>query len=82
MDQARYDAIIIRSGPGGGSMAWKLAQTGKRILLIERGDYLLRRPRQPGQLGGVRRLAIPGAGDLVRLERRQLPSGTALMCRR
>ena len=42
MDQARYDVIIIGSGPGGGSMAWKLAQTGKRILLIERGDYLRR----------------------------------------
>jgi choline dehydrogenase-like flavoprotein len=40
----RYDAIIIGSGPGGGTMAWKLAQTGKRILLLERGDYLKREP--------------------------------------
>jgi choline dehydrogenase-like flavoprotein len=38
----RYDVIIVGSGPGGGSVAWKLAQTGKRILLIERGDYLKR----------------------------------------
>ena len=30
------------SGPGGGTMAWKLAQTGKRVLLVERGDYLKR----------------------------------------
>jgi len=37
-----YDVVIIGSGPGGGSMAWKLAQTGKRILLLERGDYLRR----------------------------------------
>jgi len=37
-----YDVIIIGSGPGGGTMAWRLAQTGKRILLIERGDYLPR----------------------------------------
>jgi choline dehydrogenase-like flavoprotein len=37
-----YDVVIIGSGPGGGTMAWKLAQTGKRILLLERGDYLPR----------------------------------------
>ncbi|WP_062224025.1 GMC oxidoreductase [Aureimonas sp. D3] len=42
MIEDRYDVIIIGSGPGGGTMAWKLAQTGKRILLIERGDYLKR----------------------------------------
>ena len=38
----RYDVIVIGSGPGGGTMAWRLAQTGKRILLLERGDYLTR----------------------------------------
>ena len=38
----RYDIIIIGSGPGGGTMAWRLAQSGKRILLIERGGYLKR----------------------------------------
>ena len=37
-----YDVVIIGSGPGGGTMAWRLAQTGKRILLLERGDYLPR----------------------------------------
>ncbi|MGB7098750.1 MAG: GMC family oxidoreductase [Xanthobacteraceae bacterium] len=37
-----YDVIIIGSGPGGGTMAWRLAKTGKRILLLERGDYLPR----------------------------------------
>ncbi|MGY2050231.1 GMC oxidoreductase [Methylobacterium sp. JK268] len=40
-----YDVIIVGSGPGGGAMAWRLARTGKRILLIERGDYLRREPR-------------------------------------
>ncbi|MDX2170132.1 MAG: GMC family oxidoreductase [Deltaproteobacteria bacterium] len=39
-----YDVIIIGSGAGGGTLAWKLAPTGKRILLLERGDYL---PREP-----------------------------------
>ncbi len=38
----QYDVIIIGSGPGGASVAHRLAPTGKRILLIERGDYLPR----------------------------------------
>jgi len=37
-----YDVVIIGSGPGGASVAQRLAPTGKRILLIERGDYLPR----------------------------------------
>ncbi len=37
-----YDLIVIGSGPGGASLAHRLAPTGKRILLLERGDYLPR----------------------------------------
>jgi len=37
-----YDVIIIGSGAGGGTLAWKLAPTGQRILLIERGGYVPR----------------------------------------
>jgi choline dehydrogenase-like flavoprotein len=37
-----YDVIVIGSGPGGASVAQRLASTGKRILLLERGDYLPR----------------------------------------
>jgi choline dehydrogenase-like flavoprotein len=37
-----YDVIVIGSGPGGGSVAHRLAPTGKRILMLERGDYLRR----------------------------------------
>src|SRR5665213_1416378 len=36
----RYDIIVIGTGPGGASLAQRLAPTGKRILLLERGDYL------------------------------------------
>lgn len=32
------DVIIIRSGPRGGTVAWRLARTGKPILLVERGN--------------------------------------------
>ncbi|KQP30281.1 dehydrogenase [Methylobacterium sp. Leaf102] len=42
MSQDRYDVIVIGSGPGGGSLTAALAPTGKRILLLERGDYLPR----------------------------------------
>lgn len=44
MQSTQYDVIVIGSGPGGASLAHRLAPTGKRILLIERGDYLPRSP--------------------------------------
>jgi choline dehydrogenase-like flavoprotein len=37
-----YDVIIIGSGAGGGTLAYKLAPSGKKILILERGDYLRR----------------------------------------
>ncbi|WP_354637885.1 GMC family oxidoreductase [Kitasatospora camelliae] len=37
-----YDVIIIGTGAGGGTLAHRLAGTGKRILVLERGDYLPR----------------------------------------
>ncbi len=42
MSSDHYDVVIIGSGPGGATMALRLARTGKRILLLERGDYLPR----------------------------------------
>ncbi len=42
MATEHYDVVIIGSGAGGGTLAWKLAQSGKRILLLERGGYLPR----------------------------------------
>src|SRR5215813_3914512 len=37
-----YDVIIIGTGAGGGTLAYKLAPSGKRILLLERGSYVPR----------------------------------------
>jgi choline dehydrogenase-like flavoprotein len=41
-EKRHYDVVIIGSGAGGGTLAWRLAPTGKRILLLERGGYLTR----------------------------------------
>lgn len=37
-----FDVIIIGTGLGGGTLAHRLAPSGKRILLLERGDWLPR----------------------------------------
>jgi choline dehydrogenase-like flavoprotein len=37
-----FDVIIIGTGAGGGTLAFKLAPSGKRILLLERGGYVPR----------------------------------------
>ncbi len=39
---AHYDIIIIGSGAGGGTIAHRLAPSGKRILVLERGDFIPR----------------------------------------
>ncbi|MGE3843278.1 MAG: GMC oxidoreductase [Vicinamibacterales bacterium] len=51
-----YDVIIIGTGAGGGTLARKLAPSGKRILLLERGHFVPREkdnwsPRAVGRDG-------------------------------
>jgi choline dehydrogenase-like flavoprotein len=41
-DDQHWDVIVIGTGAGGGTLAHRLATTGKRILLLERGGYLPR----------------------------------------
>ncbi|MYS84013.1 GMC oxidoreductase [Embleya scabrispora] len=41
-DNDHYDIIIIGTGAGGGTLAHRLAATGKRVLMLERGGYLPR----------------------------------------
>jgi choline dehydrogenase-like flavoprotein len=52
-----YDLIIIGTGAGGGTLAYALADSGLRILLIERGDYLPQEPQnwQPRVVFDARR---------------------------
>ena len=42
MVSTHYDVIIIGTGAAGGTLAHQLAPTGKRILILERGDFLPR----------------------------------------
>ena len=78
----RYDLIVIGSGPGGASLAHRLAPTGKRILILERGDYLPREEANWSAAGGLRRRPLPGRRDLDQQERRQLQPGASLLRRR
>lgn len=39
-----FDVVIIGSGTGGGTVAYALAATGARILILERGDFI---PQEP-----------------------------------
>jgi choline dehydrogenase-like flavoprotein len=42
MSADHFDVLVIGSGPGGATTAARVAETGKRVLLLERGDYLPR----------------------------------------
>lgn len=42
MSDGQYDVIIIGSGAGGGTLAHRLAPSGKSVLILERGDWLPR----------------------------------------
>jgi choline dehydrogenase-like flavoprotein len=38
----KYDVIIIGSGAGGSATAYELVNSGKRVLMLERGEHLPR----------------------------------------
>ena len=38
----RFDVLIIGTGAGGGTLAHRLAASGKKILMLERGDFVPR----------------------------------------
>ena len=64
-----YDVIIIGSGAGGGTLAHRLAPSGKRILVLERGDWL---PREAANWSVE---AVFGANRYVSPETWYLPDG-------
>jgi len=54
-----YDVIIIGTGAGGATLAYRLAPSGKKILLLERGDYV---PREKENWNS--RAVVVGTGDV------------------
>jgi choline dehydrogenase-like flavoprotein len=76
-----YDVIIVGTGAGGGTLARTLAPSGKRILLLERGDFLTRESENwdpgpvfvDGRYVHQGRVAVPGTRRARhRSHRRQL----------
>jgi choline dehydrogenase-like flavoprotein len=64
-----YDLIIIGTGAGGGTLAYHLAPTGKKILILERGSFLLQRESQLGHDASCSKRSIPYYRSLVRRSR-------------
>ena len=65
VDDQHYDVIIIGTGAGGGTLAHRLAPSGKRILLLERGDYLPRERDNWDSTAVFVTGQVPGPGVLV-----------------
>ena len=40
MTRAEFDLVIVGTGAGGGTIARALSETGRRILVVERGDFV------------------------------------------
>ena len=45
MTEKSYDVVIVGSGVGGGAVAYQLAGSGARVLILERGPVLPREPQ-------------------------------------
>ena len=66
MADTHYDVIIIGSGAGGGTLAYRLAPTGKKILILERGDYVPReREHWDSRSVVVEGLIVCGGSDIL-----------------
>jgi electron transfer flavoprotein-quinone oxidoreductase len=44
-----YDVIVVGAGPAGSMAAWRLASLGRRVILLERGEY----PGSKNLFGGM-----------------------------
>ena len=77
-----YDVIIIGTGAGGGTLAHHLAPSGKKILLLERGDWLPREPQNWLAQDVFVENRYVSDGHLVRLQGQGVPAADALLRRR
>ena len=76
-----YDVIVIGTGAGGGTLAHTIAQTGKRILLLERGDFLTKELgtgiQTPSSSTGSTSHPIPGTTRTARRSSRRCTTSSA-----
>ena len=63
MSGNHYDVVIVGSGAGGGTLAWKLAPSGKRVLLLERGGFVPREKANWDPRAGTSMKALPSPGN-------------------
>ncbi len=56
-----FDVVVLGSGVGGGTVARRLAATGARILVVERGDFIPQEPANwdPAEVWGAQRYRTP-----------------------
>ena len=62
-ETGRFDAIVIGSGLGGSCLAHRLAAHGRRVLVVERGEFLQAEPVLPGQPIGKYLYHLVKAGE-------------------
>ena len=77
-----YDVIIIGTGAGGGTLARHLAPSGKRILLLERGDWLPREPQNWSDQDVFVDNRYVSPDTWYDAERQAVPAGDPLLRRR
>ena len=82
MGDSRYDVVIIGSGAGGGTMAHALADSGARILVLERGDYVPREPENWDPAAVWQQLRYRSPERWVDTRRRRVPAVYPLLRRR
>ena len=85
----RYDAIVIGTGAGGGTLLSRLAPTGKRILVLERGPFLPREKDNWNYHGSFKyysselmHTSFPAARETLSTTPRRLNSRTAARAHR